>query len=536
MNNNEKNQVKEMFCFQCEQTLGGKACTRAGVCGKSAACANKQDSVIKALIYLAGAYHEGEAIRPSSVKLMEEGLFATLTNVNFDEEALQDLIDRIVAEAENIAPGSAPVCPIDDTPLLLWGADEDTSSLKALVIFGLKGLAAYAYHADMLGYHEEEVDKFYFHALREIAKNDITADELVALALELGKVNYQCMALLDKANTASYGVPVPEEVSLTIEKGPFIVVSGHDLKDLELLLKQSKDKGVNIYTHGEMLPAHAYPKLKAYPHFKGHFGTAWHNQQREFMQIPGAFLFTTNCLMPPNNAYKGNIFTTGAVHFPDVAHIDENKDFTPVIEKAQELGGYKEDRQFSGINGGTKVTTGFGHAAILSHANTVIEAVKSGAIRHFFLVAGCDGAKPGRNYYTEFVKQTPSDSIVLTLACGKFRFNDLDLGEIGGLPRLMDMGQCNDAYGAIQVAVALADAFGCSVNELPLSFVLSWYEQKAVCILLTLLHLGIKNIRLGPSLPAFLSPNILNFLVENYGIAPITTPEEDIKTLMNYNK
>ena len=532
MNNNEKNQVKEMFCFQCEQTLGGKACTRAGVCGKSAACANKQDSVIKALIYLAGAYHEGEAIRPSSVKLMEEGLFATLTNVNFDEEALQELIDRIVAEAENIAPGSAPVCPIDDTPLLLWGADEDTRSLKALVIFGLKGLAAYAYHADMLGYHEEEVDKFYFHALREIAKNDITADELVALALELGKVNYQCMALLDKANTASYGVPVPEEVSLTIEKGPFIVVSGHDLKDLELLLKQSKDKGVNIYTHGEMLPAHAYPKLKAYPHFKGHFGTAWHNQQREFMQIPGAFLFTTNCLMPPNNAYKGNIFTTGAVHFPDVAHIDENKDFTPVIEKAKALGGYAEDKHFHGLNGGEKMTTGFNYRTVLSLAEPIIEAVKKGEIKHFLLVGGCDGNKREREYYTNLVKSAPKDTIILTLGCLKFRFNDLNLGTVAGLPSLLDMGQCNDAYSALQLALALADAFDCGVNELPLSLVLGWYEQKAAAILLTLLALGVKNIKLGPTLPAFISPNVLDVLVKNYNIAPITTVEEDLRGIL----
>lgn len=532
MNNNEKNQVKEMFCFQCEQTLGGKACTRAGVCGKSAACANKQDSVIKALIYLAGAYHEGEAIRPSSVKLMEEGLFATLTNVNFDEEALQELIDRIVAEAENIAPGSAPVCPIDDTPLLLWGADEDTRSLKALVIFGLKGLAAYAYHADMLGYHEEEVDKFYFHALREIAKNDITADELVALALELGKVNYQCMALLDKANTASYGVPAPEEVSLTIEKGPFIVVSGHDLKDLELLLKQSKNKGVNIYTHGEMLPAHAYPKLKAYPHFKGHFGTAWHNQQREFMQIPGAFLFTTNCLMPPNNAYKSNIFTTGAVHFPDVAHIDENKDFTPVIEKAKALGGYAEDKHFYGLNGGEKMTTGFNYRTVLSLAEPIIEAVKKGEIKHFLLVGGCDGNKREREYYTNLVKSAPKDTIILTLGCLKFRFNDLDLGTVAGLPRLLDMGQCNDAYSALQVALALADAFDCGVNELPLSLVLGWYEQKAAAILLTLLALGVKNIKLGPTLPAFISPNVLDVLVKNYNIAPITTVEEDLRGIL----
>ena len=306
----------------------------------------------------------------------------------------------------------------------------------------------------------------------------------------------------------------------------------HDLKDLELLLKQTEGKGVNIYTHGEMLPAHAYPELKKYPQLKGNFGTAWQNQQKEFADIPAPILFTTNCLMPPKKSYADRVYTTEVVAYPGMVHIDDEKDFTPVIEKALELGGYPEDRQFTGINGGTEVVTGFGHGTILSVADQVIDAVKTGAIRHFFLVAGCDGAKPGRNYYTEFVKQTPEDSIVLTLACGKYRFNDLDLGTIGGLPRIMDMGQCNDAYGAIKVAVALAEAFGCEVNELPLSFVLSWYEQKAVCILLTLLHLGIKNIRLGPSLPAFLSPNILNFLVENYGIGPVTTPEEDLKALL----
>ena len=361
-------------------------------------------------------------------------------------------------------------------------------------------------------------------------------ETLLPTVLQVGEINLKCMALLDKANTETYGIPEPTDVTLTIEKGPFIVVTGHDLKDLQLLLEQTEGKGINIYTHGEMLPAHAYPFLKKFSHLKGNFGTAWQNQQKEFDHLPAPILYTTNCLMPPKSSYADRVFTTEMVAFPGAVHIDEKKDFTPVIEKALELGGYKEDQILTGINGGTKVTTGFGHAAILSHAGTIVEAVKSGAIRHFFLVAGCDGAKPGRNYYTEFVKQTPSDSIVLTLACGKFRFNDLELGEIGGLPRLMDMGQCNDAYGAIQVAVALADAFGCSVNELPLSFVLSWYEQKAVCILLTLLHLGIKNIRLGPSLPAFLSPNILNFLVENYGIAPITTPEEDIKALMNHSK
>ena len=340
------------------------------------------------------------------------------------------------------------------------------------------------------------------------------------------------MALLDKANTETYGNPIPKDVSLTIEKGPFIVISGHDLYDLKLLLEQTEGKGINIYTHGEMLPAHGYPELKKYSHLKGNFGTAWQNQQREFAHIPAPILFTTNCLMPPKSSYADRVFTTEVVSYPELVHIGEDKDFTPVIEKALALGGYPTVMRFTGINGGDKVMTGFGHNTVLSVADKVIEAVKSGAIKHFFLVGGCDGAKPGRNYYTEFVKQTPPDSIVLTLACGKYRFNDLDLGTIGGLPRLMDMGQCNDAYSAIKVAVALAEAFGYGVNDLPLSMVLSWYEQKAVCILLTLLHLGIKNILLGPSLPAFVSPNVLNFLVEQFNIAPISTPEEDLRKII----
>jgi hydroxylamine reductase len=338
--------------------------------------------------------------------------------------------------------------------------------------------------------------------------------------------------MLDKANTETYGTPVPTTVPLTIEKGPFIVITGHDLRDLQLLLEQTKDKGVNIYTHGEMLPAHAYPKLKAYPHLKGNFGTAWQNQQKEFADIPGAVLFTTNCLMPPRDSYRDRVFTTEVVAYPGAVHIGDDKDFTPVIKKALELGGYNEDKVMTGINGGTTVTTGFGHGTVLAAAGTVVDAVKAGAIRHFFLVGGCDGVKPGRNYYTEFVKKAPEDTVILTLACGKYRFNDLDLGTIGGLPRIMDMGQCNDAFSAIKVAVALAEAFGCGVNDLPLTLVLSWYEQKAVCILLTLLSLGIRNIYLGPSLPAFVSPNVLNFLVENFNISPISTPEEDLKKIL----
>ena len=340
------------------------------------------------------------------------------------------------------------------------------------------------------------------------------------------------MELLDRANTETYGIPKPTEVSMKVEKGPFIVVTGHDLRDLKLLLEQTEGKGINIYTHGEMLPAHAYPELKKYGHLKGNFGTAWQNQQKEFADLPGAILFTTNCLMPPKESYADRVFSTEVVSYPGVVHVDDGKDFTPVIEKALELGGFGEDRQYKGINGGEKLTTGFGHGTILQAADQIVDAVKAGAIRHFFLVGGCDGAKKGRNYYTEFVKQTPSDTIILTLACGKYRFNDLDLGSIGGFPRIMDMGQCNDAYGAIKVAVALAQAFDCGVNELPLSMVLSWYEQKAVCILLTLLHLGIKNIYLGPSLPAFLSPNVLQYLVENYRISPIGDPKEDLEKML----
>ena len=546
---------QKMFCYQCEQTAGCAGCTGStGVCGKTAETARLQDQLVGAMIGLARAAEGVECPGDRVYRTVIEGLFTTLTNVSFDDDAIRAQIEKTHREKERLlaAPvkksagprekaagesgAAASLQDTDDYNLgLLWDMDPDIRSLKSLILFGLKGMAAYAYHALMLGASDETVNQFFLTGLREIAK-DGTVESLLPTVLKVGEVNLTCMAMLDAANTGTYGTPIPVSVPLVVERGPFIVVTGHDLKDLELLLKQTEGKGVNIYTHGEMLPAHAYPELRKYPQLKGNFGTAWQNQQKEFDHLPAPILYTTNCLMPPKSSYADRVFTTEVVAFPGAVHIDEKKDFTPVIEKALELGGYKEDQILTGINGGTKVTTGFGHAAILSHAGTVVEAVKAGAIRHFFLVAGCDGAKPGRNYYTEFVKQTPSDSIILTLACGKFRFNDLNLGEIGGLPRLMDMGQCNDAYGAIQVAVALADAFGCSVNELPLSFVLSWYEQKAVCILLTLLHLGIKNIRLGPSLPAFLSPNILNFLVENYGIAPITTPEEDIKTLMNYNK
>ena len=417
------------------------------------------------------------------------------------------------------------------TPALVTGAVAGRMRFKSLVLFGIRGTAAYAYHARVLGKHDEIVDAFFVEALAALAEVG-SIDSLLPLVLKVGEINLACMAMLDAANTGAFGTPEPTTVTLEVEPGPFIVVTGHDLYDLKLLLEQTEGKGVNVYTHSEMLPAHAYPELKKYSHLKGNFGTAWQNQRREFDNIPGALLYTTNCLMPPKDSYSDRVFTTEMVSFPNCTHIGVDKDFTPVIEKALELGGFAETQRMTGVNGGTTVTTGFARDAVLSVADTVIDAVKAGAIKHFFLVAGCDGARPGRNYYTDFVKATPADTVVLTLACGKYRFNDLDLGQIGGLPRLMDMGQCNDAYSAIQVAVALADAFGCGVNDLPLSMVLSWYEQKAVCILLTLLHLGIKGIKLGPTLPAFVSPNVLNVLVENYGIAPISTPEADLAELL----
>ncbi len=527
----------KMFCFQCEQTAGCTGCTgSAGVCGKTADTAKLQDQLTGALIGLARS-SRGKTPSESSRRAMVEGLFTTITNVSFDEERIREQIENVKKEKNVLTAGSGdgsqPCTGNEDYDMdLLWNADEDIRSLKSLILFGLRGMAAYAFHAMVLGYSDEEVNAFFYEGLCAVGE-EWTMEQLLPVVLKVGEINLKCMALLDRANTETYGSPEPVTVPLTVEKGPFIVISGHDLKDLQLLLEQTEGKGINIYTNGEMLPAHAYPKLKAYPHLKGNFGTAWHNQQKEFADIPAPVLFTTNCLMPPKSSYADRVFTTEVVSYPGVTHIGEDKDFTPVIEKALELGGYQEDREFTGINGGTSVTTGFAHNTVLSVADTIIEAVKAGALKHIFLVGGCDGARRGRSYYTEFVKQTPADTAVLTLACGKYRFNDLDLGTVGGLPRIMDMGQCNDAYSAIKVAAALADAFDCSVNDLPLTLVLSWYEQKAVCILLTLLHLGIRNIYLGPTLPAFVSPGVLKFLVENYGIRPVTTPEKDLAEILN---
>jgi hydroxylamine reductase len=513
--------MKDMFCFQCEQTAGGKGCEKNGVCGKKAPCAKIQDELTGALIGLARTV---EGVPSKEVAdIVISSLFATLTNVNFDEAVLVDMKKKV----EALSKGAE--C-YDMTKV--WDANEDIRSLKSLILFGIRGIAAYAYHAAVLGKDIDEVNEFLCRGLRAVGEDSYGMDELLPLAMEAGKVNYTCMQVLSDANKEAFGVPAPTNVSLKIEKGPFIVVTGHDLYDLKLLLEQTKGKGVNVYTHGEMLPAHAYPLLKEYPQLKGNFGTAWQNQQKEFDNIPAPVLFTTNCIMPVKDSYRDRVFTTSVVGYPGMGHIGEDKDFTPVIEKALELGGYTEDTQMTGINGGTQVTTGFGHDTILSVAGQVVDAVKSGAIKHFFLVGGCDGARNSRSYFTDFVKQTPEDTIVLTLACGKYRFNDLEIGTIGGLPRLMDMGQCNDAYGAIQVALALADAFNCGVNELPLTLVLSWYEQKAAAILLTLLHLGIKNIYLGPTLPAFVSPNVLNYLVENFALTPTSTPEEDLKKIL----
>ena len=530
---------RKMFCFQCEQTAGCSACTGgAGVYGKKADTAELQDKLTGALIGLARAVEGDESLATEMIdKLVVEGLFTTITNVNFNNDTITALTGQIQAEKERLVPNCSEcssACGRSSNYDMkeLWSANEDVRSLKSLILFGIRGMAAYAYHADVLGYRDAAVNKFFYKALWAIGMKDWGMEELLPIVMEVGEINLKCMALLDKANTETYGNPAPTEVSLTIEKGPFIVISGHDLYDLKQLLEQTEGKGINIYTHGEMLPAHAYPELKKYSHLKGNFGTAWQNQQKEFTDIPAPVLFTTNCLMPPKESYADRVFTTEVVSYPELIHIGENKDFTPVIEKALSLGGYPMDMHLTGINGGQRVMTGFAHNTVLSAADTVIKAVKSGDIKHFFLVGGCDGAKPGRNYYTEFVKQTPKDSIVLTLACGKYRFNDLNLGTIGELPRIMDMGQCNDAYSAIKVASALAEAFGCSVNDLPLSIILSWYEQKAVCVLLTLLHLGIKNILIGPSLPAFISPKVLNFLVENYNIALISTPEEDLKKML----
>jgi len=518
--------MNEMFCFQCEQTAAGKGCTKIGVCGKTPEVSAKQDELTGALVGLARAA-DGKNPGKKADELIMKGLFATLTNVNFDPGAIDEL--KAQTEIEKNRLGGAQNMEAAD----LFTGNEDIVSLRSTLLFGLRGMAAYAWHAHLLGKNDDEVTSWLYKGMRSIGC-DHTVDEWLNLILEFGQVNLKCMKILDDAHTSTFGNPEPTKVSMKIEKGPFIVITGHDLLDLKQLLEQTEGKGVNIYTHGEMLPAHGYPELKKYSHLKGNFGTAWQNQQKEFNHLPAAVVYTTNCLMPPKPSYSDRIYTTSVVGYPETTHIKEEggvKDFSPVIAKALELGGWEEDKLFTGANGGSELMTGFAHNAVLGVADVIVNGVKSGAIKHFYLVGGCDGAKSGRNYYTDFVKNSPRDSIILTLGCGKYRFNDLNIGEIGGIPRLIDMGQCNDSYSAIQVALALAKAFDCGVNDLPLSLVLSWYEQKAVCILLTLLSLGIKNIYLGPSLPAFLSPNVLAKLVEVFNIRPISTPDADIKAI-----
>lgn len=519
--------MSNMFCFQCEQTVGGKGCTNVGVCGKKPEVSNKQDELTGALIDLARAT-EGKKTSETADALIIQGLFSTITNVSFDEKRVEDLISQVNQETKKMGGG-------ENFPYTeLWNGDVDIVSLRSTLLLGLRGMAAYAWHAYVLGKKDAEVTHWFYKGMKALAE-DHSIEGWLGLIMEFGNINLKCMGLLDEANTGTYGHPVPTKVTTNVEKGPFIVITGHDLHDLKQLLEQTEGKGINVYTHSEMLPAHGYPELKKYTQLKGNYGTAWQNQLKEFDNLPAPILYTTNCLMPPKASYSDRIFTTSVVAFPGLTHIPESngkKDFTPVINKALELGGFTEDKKFTGLNGGSELMTGFARNTVLGVADKVIDAVKGGALKHIFLVGGCDGAKPGRNYYTEFVEKTPKDTLVLTLACGKFRFNDLNIGEIGGLPRILDMGQCNDAYSAIQVAVALAGAFNCTVNELPLTLVLSWYEQKAVCILLTLLSLGIKNIHLGPTLPAFISPNVLGVLVEKFNIKPISTPDADLKAIL----
>ena len=536
-----------MFCYQCEQTAQGKGCNQMGVCGKNPEVAALQDLLIYTLKGLSIVAVEGRkrGIYDREIdRYVCEATFSTLTNVNFDPERIAELIHKTVNyrnKLNQLVKATLPDHIINFIPsdkiaeLVEQGekvgiksepdAGSDVHSLRWALIYGLKGIGAYADHAAILGKEDEGVYAFIQKGFAAAANPAIGLNDYLGLVMEAGKTNLRAMELLDAANTGAYGNPVPTKVPLGHKKGKAILVSGHDLKDLELLLKQTEGKDIYIYTHGEMLPIHGYPKLKKYSHFYGHYGTAWQNQIREFYTFPGAILMTTNCIQRPAPTYKENIYTTGLVGWPGVKHIAD-KDFAPVIEKALEMPGFKEDKETG------SVMVGFGHDAVMNVAPKIIELIKEKKIRHFFLVAGCDGAKPGRNYYTEFAQAVPKDCVILTLACGKYRFNKLEFGEIGGIPRLLDVGQCNDAYSAVQIALALADAFKCGVNDLPLSLVLSWYEQKAVAILLTLLHLGIRDIRLGPSLPAFVAPPVLKVLVETFNVMPISTPQDDLKAIL----
>jgi hydroxylamine reductase len=541
-----------MFCYQCEQTAKGTGCTVLGVCGKQPEVAALQDLLLYSLMGLSQVAVAGRKVGVSDPDVnvfTVKAAFSTLTNVDFDPERFLGLITEAAGKRERLkakvkaaggkidfSEGASTLVPKTTVEELIKqaepfglksypAANPDILSLKHTVLFGIKGVSAYADHALILGQQDDSVFAFVHEGLAAIQRADLSLDDWVGLTLKCGAAAVKAMELLDAGNTGTYGHPVPTKVPLGHKKGKAILVSGHDLKDLEALLKQTEGKGITIYTHGEMLPTHGYPKLKKYKHFYGHYGTAWQNQIREFPDFPGAILMTTNCIQRPKNEYKENIFTSGMVGWPGIPHVSD-LNFKPVIDKALSMPGFQEDKN------GKEVTVGFARNAVLGVADKVVGAVKSGAIRHFFLVAGCDGAKPGRNYYTEFVEKVPKDCVVLTLACGKYRFYDKELGDIGGIPRLLDAGQCNDAYSAVQIASALAKAFNVQINDLPLSMILSWYEQKAVCILLALLHLGIKGIRLGPSLPAFITPNVLDVLVKNFDIKPIGTPDEDLKAIL----
>ena len=525
-----------------------------GVCGKTPEIANLQDLLIFQIkgisCYANEIIKKGENVDKDIVSFVENSLFTTLTNVNFDAEVHVEMLkesqrikDQLKKKVGKIKNDTAHVTyTLSDTKAEMLkdskmagimydqDLDPDIRSLRQTIVYGLKGISAYGHQARELGFYDDQVDNFYFRALEATTDDNLSVEELIRWTMRTGDMSVAVMKKLDEANTTVYENPSPHKVNVHVKKGPFIIVSGHDLKDLEMLLQQTEGKGINIYTHGEMIPSHGYPGLKKYSHLVGNFGGAWQDQQKEFDGIPGCILMTTNCIMRPRETYKDRIFTTNVVGWDGVINIpkgkDGKKDFTPIIEKALELGGFEEDQE------PYEITVGFGHHATLSNAEAIVEAVKDGKIRHFFLIGGCDGARPGRNYYTEFAKKVPDDCIILTLACGKYRFNKLDFGEVAGLPRLLDVGQCNDAYSAVRIATALADAFGTDVNGLPLSFIISWYEQKAVADLLALLSLGVKGIFLGPTLPAFLSPNVLQYLVDTFNLRPISTAEDDLKTCL----
>lgn len=552
----ENNMAMEypMFCYQCEQTAGGKGCTKMGVCGKTPEIAALQDLLIYQIkgisCYAKEIVEKGENVDKSIVTFIENSLFTTLTNVNFDadfhvemlkesqriKEKVRKQVGKIKNDTDhatyNLSETKSEMLEDAKKAGIMYDQklDPDIRSLRQTIIYGLKGISAYGHQARELGYYDDQVDNFYIRALEATTDDTLSVEELIRWTMRTGDMSVAVMKKLDEANTTVYDNPSPHKVNVHIKKGPFIIVSGHDLRDLEMLLEQTEGKGINIYTHGEMIPSHGYPGLKKYPHLVGNFGSAWQNQQKEFDNIPGCILMTTNCLMRPRETYKDRIFTTSVVGWDGVKHIpkgkDGKKDFTEIINKALELGGYEEDQEPH------EILVGFGHNATLSNAETIVNAVKDGKIRHFFLIGGCDGARPGRSYYTEFAKMVPDDCIILTLACGKYRFNKLEFGEVAGLPRLLDVGQCNDAYSAVRIATALADAFGTDVNGLPLSLIISWYEQKAVADLLVLLSLGIKGIFLGPTLPAFLSPNVLQYLVDTFNLRLISTPEDDLKTCL----